>query len=304
LNRYRRLFAVLQVLGSAILLWLVLRQVDLATLVSRVGLLAPWRVGLAFVVFIASYITTVGVWQVVLRALDVRLPFGQVLRAHLAGYFYGTVIPSSLSSDVGRGLRLHAEAKLARPIALSIIIDRITGTVVFGIVFLVMTPIYLRQLPFAFGEVIARWPIWGGLVVIGLLAIVVIVRLFADRFAPYLSWMRRRWRAFLLAVGLSFVVHLLVAVMLWLLILPYWESASLAFSLYLTELSQIAEILPISVAGLGVREGLYVVMLEPLGVARADAVTVALVQFALFVLWALVGGAVELVGGVRRLRTP
>jgi hypothetical protein len=45
-----------------------------------------------------------------------------------------------------------------------------------------------------------------------------------------------------------------------------------------------------------------VVMLEPLGVARTDAVTVALVQFALFVLWALVGGAVELVGGVRRLR--
>ena len=67
---------------------------------------------------------------------------------------------------------------------------------------------------------------------------------------------------------------------------------------------QTANMLPISISGLGVREGALVVLLGPYAVSSADAVALSFLVFGLALLYGLLGGVLELssrgrAGGVR-----
>jgi hypothetical protein len=63
-----------------------------------------------------------------------------------------------------------------------------------------------------------------------------------------------------------------------------------------------ALLVPISIAGFGVREGLYVALFGQLGVEPALAVALSLATYGLDILSGLVGGAIYLIAGVLGLR--
>jgi hypothetical protein len=62
----------------------------------------------------------------------------------------------------------------------------------------------------------------------------------------------------------------------------------------------IAQVLPISIAGLGVREGLFAVFLHPLGVPRSRALALGLAVYLLNLLVSLLGAPSFAVGHRRR----
>ena len=61
--------------------------------------------------------------------------------------------------------------------------------------------------------------------------------------------------------------------------------------------------LPISISGLGVREGLFVLFLKPLGVPTAQAVALGILLYLLNLLVSLLGAPAFAIGG-RRVRAP
>jgi hypothetical protein len=63
-----------------------------------------------------------------------------------------------------------------------------------------------------------------------------------------------------------------------------------------------ALLVPISISGFGVREGIYVTLFGQLGVDPALAVALSLATYSLDFLMGLVGGAVYLAAGVLGLR--
>jgi uncharacterized membrane protein YbhN (UPF0104 family) len=73
-------------------------------------------------------------------------------------------------------------------------------------------------------------------------------------------------------------------------------------ALWINALSYLAILLPIAVAGLGMREAAVLAALVPLGVARADALALALLMLAMTLINALVGAAVQIfsAGGSQR----
>ncbi|MEJ7584068.1 MAG: lysylphosphatidylglycerol synthase domain-containing protein, partial [Acidimicrobiales bacterium] len=62
----------------------------------------------------------------------------------------------------------------------------------------------------------------------------------------------------------------------------------------------IAQVLPVSISGLGVREGLFVLFLRPLGVPPDQAVALGLLLYALNLLVSLLGAPSFAIGGRRR----
>jgi uncharacterized membrane protein YbhN (UPF0104 family) len=62
----------------------------------------------------------------------------------------------------------------------------------------------------------------------------------------------------------------------------------------------IAQVLPISLGGLGVREGAFVVFLHPLGVARGEAIALGLLCYGMNLAVSLLGAPSFAVGGKRR----
>ena len=297
-NRWSVVVGVLQVLGSIALLYILLRRVSVNDLLAQREFLSWERVGLAFGAYLLSYMVTVSNWWIILRGLGVQVGAGVVIRAHLAGFFYGTVIPSSVSSDFGRGYRLQREGVGVRVVALSILIDRLAGFLVFAVVMVLATPFYLSGLPFEVAVVLGRAPVWGSLVGVGLVAVFVIYRLFPRFFVPYVAAVQGKVELFTVAVILSLIVHVLFALMTWLLVRPFWTEATLMYCLYVTEVYQIADLLPISFAGLGVREGAYALMFAAYGVTRAESIAVGLVTFGILLVFTVIGGLLELINGM------
>jgi uncharacterized protein (TIRG00374 family) len=71
-------------------------------------------------------------------------------------------------------------------------------------------------------------------------------------------------------------------------------------ALWINVLAYLAILLPISVAGLGVREAAVIVALTPLGVPRDGAIALALLMFAATFFNALVGGVLQFLSGADR----
>lgn len=252
---------------------------------------------IALVCFVLSYLLTSFNWFFLLRTLEVQVSYPKVLLTNLSGLFYGSVIPSSLSNDVARGLRLYQSEKKHAELTLSIVLDRLTGLIVFAIVLAIGVVMYVDRLPFEATDTTdgILFLMVGG--IIGVIALLGAYRLFPSIFQPYvaaLHRMRQRWYVIVISVGITLGVHLLVAGMLYVLALQFWESPDWFYCLFITEILTVAEFLPISVSGLGVREGLYVVMLEVVGIMQAEALAISLTQFFLILCVAALGGLYEL----------
>jgi len=63
----------------------------------------------------------------------------------------------------------------------------------------------------------------------------------------------------------------------------------------------IAQVMPISVAGFGLREGMLVLLLRPLGATTAQAVGVGLLWYAMVLLASLGGAPLVAIGDRRRV---
>lgn len=102
------------------------------------------------------------------------------------------------------------------------------------------------------------------------------------------------WRLHLTVVSLSVTRILIWALALYLLAAGLALGLSPATVLWVQAATAVMTLLPISIGGLGVREAIYVTLLQPYGVAAVMAVALGLLQFAVSVLNGAVGGLIEL----------
>jgi uncharacterized protein (TIRG00374 family) len=109
---------------SGLTLWLAVRQVDAAQVVSAVQALTIWPVVVAVLLTVAGVLTRAERWRWLLRR-DGRVGSGSVLRCLLIGYLGNTVLPFRL----GEVARTLAVAPLARVsvtfVAMGILIEKI-----------------------------------------------------------------------------------------------------------------------------------------------------------------------------------
>jgi len=95
---------------------------------------------------------------------------------------------------------------------------------------------------------------------------------------------------------LALIVQALNVVIVWLVGQALHVEVPGAYYWVLTPMVTLLTLLPISVAGTGVRELSTALMLAPLGVGHDVAVSLALLWFAVFAAVSLAGGIVYLVG--------
>lgn len=105
----------------------------------------------------------------------------------------------------------------------------------------------------------------------------------------------RAWKASLLAILISFGIHICSFMMF------YSAAMSLGMKIPLLDFFALMPIintlasLPISVGGAGVREGLFQTLLNTLcGVAKADAVVISLLGASMVLFWGILGGVIYL----------
>ena len=307
---------------------LVVSALMLAVLVAKVpsfdaGDLVPeWSVGTALWLVVAAVFTLAGIvlsalrWQKVLEALDIRTGLPRLMSHYLAGQFVSNVLPTTIGGDVVRVSRLSRETGESPGTFASVVLERLTGWLVLPVITIVGFAVNpgLRELGNATSVALAL-ALGTLLLLVGVLAAAGSTHI-GGRFAA-----RGGWRRFVGAVHLGIdrlrthpgaAANVLIAGFAYQLALvlaavaaaqalglrPAGLTALLAFFPAVL----IAQVLPISMSGLGVREGAFVLFLGPLGVASEEAIALGLLLYLLNMAVSLLGAPAFATGG--RARTP
>jgi hypothetical protein len=269
-----------------------------------------WLAG-AIALTLFSIVLSAVRWQQVLRALGLRGRLRALVPLYFAGQFVSNVLPTTIGGDVLRVSRLSKQNGDTPDTFASVVLERLTGWLVLPLITffgLVINP-ELREMGRATSLAV--------IIAVGTLVGLVVVLFAADhpslggRFSARAGWtrfigavhlgvdkLRRRPRAAasVIAAGLLYQFVLCLAALM------AAEAVGLT-DLGLTPLLAffpavlIAQVLPIGISGLGVREGAFVIFLTPLGVPAEQAVALGLLLYLLNLVTSLLGAPTFAVGG-------
>lgn len=279
-------------------IWRHLRHLDLASLTAAILLsLAAWCLSGA------------RLW-----CLLPQFRIGELIRVNFASMFYGTVLPGQIAGDVVKAYRLGQQSIQVGRAEAATLVDRVIALFAMFLIgsvaayFVPAIPIALR-LFFAAGS----------------LTIILCCTVAASRpfrhlvLEKLMSSNAGRIRGFIRQFGIAmhdflhrplhvlgvFVLAMFFHVMCIAInqLLGQALHISLAWAAWATIYAGVSllVLLPISLAGIGLRESGYVGMLSLFGTTTAGALSLSFTQFALVLLGAAIGGLLEL-GGIARAR--
>ena len=298
---------VVRGLVTAGLVAYLVRVVDLGAVARTLAGVHAGMLGAALVLYLLGQVLSGYKWALLGRGVGLDRAVVDYVRFYFIGMFFNLLGPSTVGGDVARGLYLGAGR--SRELALnSVLFDRLSGLALLmalGALAFVFLPDY--GLPWPLAATVAG----GGVALVGgWWTCPRLVRLLPPGhrlrhlvevdLAPF--WRDRRLLGRVAAVAVVF--HLSQVGVQYLLARAAGARVPLAYCLMYHPLLSVMAALPVSVAGLGVRESGYLYFLTRVGVARATAVTVGLLWFSVAVTAGLLGGLLFLAtsAGLPRLR--
>jgi glycosyltransferase 2 family protein len=315
-NRKQAVTLVVRIMASVAMLAFLLTRLPS---VSVEALLPSWSVTSTLWLGVAAALTLVGIvlsalrWQKVLDALDVHTPLRKLLSHYLAGQFVSNVLPTTIGGDVLRVSRLSRETGESPNTFASVVLERLTGWLVLPIITFVGFVVNPRLTDLGTATTVALGLATATLVGLILLLVAVADRRIGGRFDSNQGWRRfagavhlglNRLRAHpaaafnVIAVGFAYQLVLVLAALSAARALGIGPAGLTALLAFFPAVA-IAQVLPIGISGLGVREGAFVLFLTPLGVAAADAIALGLLLYLLNLGVSLLGAPAFAVGGGR-----
>ncbi|MGB5716291.1 MAG: lysylphosphatidylglycerol synthase transmembrane domain-containing protein [Gammaproteobacteria bacterium] len=285
---------LLKALVTVACLWWLSRYFDFEQVRTALVRINPVLLAVAIVLHFLSFVAGGIRWWLLFRYLQGSITFRQLWPSYYLGVFYNNLLPSVYGGDLARTARLYAAGFGGSALVSSAFVDRVLGLVALvsmGVIALLFAPPEFEN-QLALGIF--------GLSMLAILPVVAIAML--PRWTKWLDdgfgsrWPRvhsvlscfPRYRSvpglMLKAFALSVLNQLLVVLVLLMLApqlgvhLPVFQFVVVLILVFL-----VAS-LPISLGGLGAREGAMMSLLLPLGVDAASIL--ALSAAYLLVLWA------------------
>jgi glycosyltransferase 2 family protein len=310
----KHLSLILKLLVSVGILGYLATKIDWEKLSQVMREADPLKIAIAGLIMAPTFALGAWRWQWLLQVQKIEMSFREALQLSLIGQFFNAFLLGVTGGDV---VKIFYAAKRApeqrSAAALSVVVDRVVGLfalLVIGTIltlgegaFLMSTPktqaaLYLFLLAAAgglvFSGLILTLPRWGNqawvtdaIAKLPLSSTLYNIREACLRFAVRPGVLAQGLAISCILQMISFSANYMLAQAMG-LDLPVW--AFLAWQPIVIFLMAV----PISISGLGVREGLVVIFLGLFGVDYNHAIAFSLAWFGLTLAWSLVGGLVYL----------
>ena len=237
-------------------------------------------------------------WQLFAKELGFEHTLPQYCAYSFIGMFFSLVLPTLVGGDVMRIWYLNGRSGRKWAALASVILERVNGLLILIATACVGVLISPVELP---------WWVAGSVWGIALLACLGLASAPILQRWQGLSLERRRQLHMFLGLFcsakvliessiMSMLVQIAAVLILWCLGNGLDVDVPVAYYCVLVPLVSLLMLLPISVNGMGVREGGTVLLLMPLGVDESAALTLAFLWFTTGVAVSLLGGVVYLFG--------
>lgn len=279
---------LLRLVVSIGLLAAVALAVDPARVVRHLGSLHPGWVLTALALSAVQMALSAWRWHFTAQRLDLRLPWGTALREYLLASFINQVLPGGVAGDASRAWRHARETARTGPAVRAVIIERGSGQLVMA---LVAVPAVLSLLGWA-----PSIPVWSTAAAAGVLLLLA---------APLLPTvpteeppgMRSDLRRALFSPG-ALPLQLIGSALVVATYLGVFLAAGRAIGATLPSLELVvlvppillAMLIPVTIAGWGLREGAAAAVWATAGHDPAEGAAIA-VAYGLLVLVATLPGA-------------
>ena len=298
---------LLKLLVSGGLIGYFLWRIDLERFLQTFSSTKFAYIALALTVYLFAQGISAVRWMTLVRPLGIKTPFKDLIQYYLVGMFFNLFAPGTVGGDVSRVYYLVKDEEAhtkGRPVTtvhatMSVLMDRAIGMVVLvwlGAAALLLFPEY--AVPHTVRSV--TFLLAGGLF-LGALFTPVLRRFLPEdghqlavKLRLAMRSYRLHWRALIAAALLSLAVHLIQA---WMhIVMGRALSLELPFSfcLIIYPLVGTFAAIPISLNGLGLREGGYVFLMAVIGIETEQSIAFGIMLFLIVALDSLVGGIVFL----------
>jgi len=283
----RILFSTVKILISAALLYLALRKVNLSELAARINNLASlgW-IGMAIAVTFLQIFIGVLRWREVGAECGAPLGTMQAMRYNVIGTFFNQTLPSSIGGDAVRLWLVARGGAGWRAATYSIFVDRAIGLIALAIIIVASLPWSYQLITDPHGR--------SALLLVDFAALAGGIGFLVLGALPW-PWLKRWWgthhlhacavianrvifswdRGPKIAV-LSVLVHVLAVVVAWCVVQSIAAPVMFGQVFQLVPPVMLITMLPISIAGWGVREATMGLAFGYAGLATAEGVNVSL----------------------------
>jgi glycosyltransferase 2 family protein len=275
-------YAVRIALGGG-LLALLLRKFGASTIVPMLARERALYFAATVVLFIAGQVMSAYRWQLLAAIVGIRGRFGEFLAYYFVGMFTNLFLPGLVGGDATRAFYLGRRHGRLGDAAASAVADRGTGLIaVFWLGAIAVLAYGRTALPATVRRPIV---VIGVLAFAGFIAAPLIARIavaLPGRLGliarPMLAYLRNPV-AMLPAIALSLVLQISLVVCQYLLSLGLGLAIPFSTFLLFVPIGNVFASIPITLNGLGLREGTYVVLFTMAGLNRTDAVALGLLWF-------------------------
>jgi uncharacterized membrane protein YbhN (UPF0104 family) len=286
---------------SGLLLYFALDLANIETVGDRLRQVNPNWIAFGLLVLLTQAVVAAMRWELIVIQCGSGLTLARSFRFTMISAFFNQTLPSSVGGDA---IRIWLVGKHAnwRAAAYSVFLDRVVGVVSLAGLVLICLPWTLELvrdpvgrfalLVTGFGSIAAgfvfialawrrlyilqRWSLTRHLAAVATVAVKIL----------------RTPRALVSIISLSVLTHLFTVLAAWCAARSVGANVPLLYLLFLVLPVVLIAIVPISIAGWGVREGAMVAAFAYAGLPRSDGLITSLLFGALYLVVGIAGGIV------------
>jgi uncharacterized protein (TIRG00374 family) len=283
---------ILRVGVAVVLVGIILKMIDFRSVGYAIVNADPrWSILVVALALADRYLMAFK-WAALLRSQGTPYGNWEAFKVYMSATFLGTVLPTSVGSDVYRAVRATLGGHEMNVITASIVLERVLGM-------LAVAMLSLCGLALLAGQLDPQFRVLLGIVVIFTLALLIAVRVSVDsRTFQLINKVAERFKRFKPArlimdfhsayvkfshdrvvlgsfFALTFLEQVLNALFTYLGSQALGYHVPLIYFLALVPLSRFVTLLPISLGGIGVTEGAYVFAFALAGLSAPDALALA-----------------------------
>ena len=294
---------------SGAILYFLFRSINMAAFLKTVMSINPLYVVLAALVFLGTQCISTYRWKVILKK-DMEVPYFRLFSIYFIGMFFNNFLPSMVGGDIIKGYYLYRHSKRGDVTMASIFMDRYSGftalmsitavTLFFGYDIIKGTTLPAFFVLLIGGFVSMSLIIWVSFLHNWVMLLLSKIHFYGinqkiDTFYRVLMGYKREyavlWKIYfcsLLIQGGVIIGYYIIGTGLGMNLRPVY------YFLFIP-LTTAVSMLPISLAGLGIREGAFVFLFTRAGASTEQALTLSL-------MWFVITAIVSLIGGVEYVR--
>ena len=313
----QRLVWAARIALSVLLLVLLFSLIDRQALFSALIAVQPGTYALAVALYLGSVALAALRWHLILRAAGLPISLRQAIGINLVGNFFSMFLPTAAGGDLARVYEVSRHIEKGAEPASTVLLDRMVGLISVVLMALVSLVVGYRYVP-------------DRAILIGVIAVTAGLALawrliFSRRMLRHFRWIFRlpgieklegaagrtytslhalhnQPRLLVSALAVSLVVQILEILSAIVMARSFGlQARSIEFFMFLP-LIWIVTMLPVSLGGIGLREGAFVLFFGQVGIGSSAAVALSLLVYSGRIVAAILGGLVFLQGSIRAPR--